>query len=304
MTDKLTNELADYVEQFLPIVAKNTMREIAIHAAQIVFSPLKQYIKTLPKEAPLDPDELHKMLEGGVAALFAPGIIFSEIVESDEFFSTIKEIRKSGVDFDRKNSYKTEISPPTAKSLVKEIGELYENPPEIELEDDLFKDHLSAIASNDSLNHFQDGMLHYRSMSLLFKIAALKQRESKLLKFPMETYQSISEAITQDLHEIVSEYVSLKTTPIEHELLSKKVKESYQRSKGRNPNPLFEDFIEWALALPENHIYERPIHAAKDFLTNSKIKYDRISEATPRTMVDKLRKHCKERNINNPFTKN
>jgi len=308
MTEKEKgNELANFVEQYLPITAKDTMREIAIYAAKTVFAPFLQYARSLPKEQPSDPEELTKIIEGGAAALLGPGIAFVKLAESEEFFTTVKWMRESGVEIDKENLYQTEISPPIAKSMADQFGELYEKTPDIEFEECLLKVNMPPIDKKEMFGQFQDNMLHYYSMSLLLKIAATKHHEDKLLSSPLETYQSISEALSKDIQEIVQGYVSLKTSPAEFQILNMKLKESYRRSKGRKPNPLFDDFIAWAMKLSNNHGYRYPKQAARDFLRQSEKTYERVkhddpSENTLRTMVDKLREHCKLNDLSNPFT--
>ena len=162
---------------------------------------------------------------------------------------------------------------------------------------------------------FEDQLRMALAILLVLGIDEIAHLEETLTRELNNDYYQIAKQLDPEISEIVSMYLRLKIAPVVTKYMSKVIDEKTANSnKGRTKSgkeKLFGSFIEWALALPEDHGYQYPIHAARHYHKLLKESGDKelvemakqiqIDGKTPRVMCEKLDIYCKDKSIQNPL---
>ncbi len=202
---------------------------------------------------------------------------------------------------------------PKTISCRKELGNL-----KLILTDDLKIDPTHAELLNQTIDSSNLSTLTSTVLILIKCTAHLiiytQKIEQRMLSMnPQPSYQYINRHLNELVDEIMCCNSSLTETEPVLELLKQKIQQkiklSVAGSKSKeNKQPLFNGFITWALSLSDPGRYRWPIEGARDYCQQLREQQPDnlgrlISEKTPRTMCEKLAKHCEKNSIKNPLTR-
>lgn len=153
----------------------------------------------------------------------------------------------------------------------------------------------------------------FQSGLVLCAIEILKflETESDLMSSDSNpTFDEINSQLEDKFYNINSFYIALRCCEFSFNSYQTQIDELKAKSKGgakSNKDHLFNLFIEWAFEQQGSFQFRSTTAAANYFVDKHLSKhrpalYKEVSANTPRNMVTKLRRHCKENNLENPFT--